>query len=402
MPKLLFILLKLRSVGDVFKYVGYALFAVLLIVAMIVAGLSDIFAPKPPMPTQYEPVDAGTIPPAYEAAYRAAGEKYGIDWEVIAGIGYVETRHGTYRPEEENGCIIGPPNYTGERAMGPMQFLPSSWEIFGDDGNADGQKNPCDIRDAPFGTARHLKQAPGLEPIDYEKAVWAYNHSEAYVAQVLGAAYSYGWMTAAQSDDPSGNSWYRYQGDATSGYWAGVNCGPASVAMGIKRATGQHVPISQVRNVINDGGYTSLSQLTGALSNWGVRYRYTIGHNLQSDISGALSRGSAVLALVEVDPILGGVDMDSPYSPAFQYHGRYYSGSFGHWFVIKGMETVQGVKYYRVNDPLVFDGNGRYWYQNRAPKGRDRYYPVAQVHTAMYEFRSPQAVELVGPGSTSD
>ncbi|MEJ7653199.1 MAG: lytic transglycosylase domain-containing protein [Chloroflexia bacterium] len=194
MPKLLLLLLKLRDVGDVVKYAGYGALALLLVVSMIVAGLSDIFAPRPPAPSPYEPVDAGKIPPEYEAAYRAAGAKLGVDWEMIAAIGYVETRHGTYKgPTGElvGGCILGPDvevDGRTENAKGPMQFLDSSWELFGHDGDGDGQENPCDIRDAPFGTARHLKEAPGIQPIEYEKAVWAYNHNENYVAQVMGAA----------------------------------------------------------------------------------------------------------------------------------------------------------------------------------------------------------------------
>ncbi len=399
MPRLLLLLLRLRSVEDVFKYAGYAFFAVLFLLAASVAALSDVLGDNPEPPSA-NMVDAGSIPAEYKAAYQAAGARYGIDWEVIAGIGFVETRHGTYTGGRQmlNGCILGPDTPYGQ-AKGPMQFLDSSWELFGEDGNGDGLANACDIRDAPFGAARHLQSAPGTRPIDYEAAVYAYNHSEAYVAEVLGAAYWYGWRSGDAANDATGDSWYRYQGDSTSGSQAGTNCGPASVAMGIKRATGQHVAIAALRNGIGHGGYTSTSDLTWTLGQWGIPYRYNPGGFVPArDIGPALGRGSVVIALVRIDYMSLGSDVDTPYSSPGANRSRYVSSSFDHWFVIKG-KTADG-RYYRVNDPLAFDGSGKYFYSGNAVKGRDRFFKVDEVHAAMHAWSYPQAIELPGAWSS--
>ena len=83
------------------------------------------------------------IPSDYLELYQRAGQDYGIDWAVLAGIGKVESDHGRYQA----GCEVGPPTPYGT-AKGPMAFLDSSWDAYGVDGNGDGEKNVCDPADA--------------------------------------------------------------------------------------------------------------------------------------------------------------------------------------------------------------------------------------------------------------
>ena len=70
-----------------------------------------------------------------------------------------------------------------------MQFLPSSWEAFGVDGNGDGIKDPYNPWDAIFAAARLLR-ASGA-PQDWHGAIFSYNHAEWYVAEVLADAHRF-------------------------------------------------------------------------------------------------------------------------------------------------------------------------------------------------------------------
>ncbi len=124
------------------------------------------------------------IPGNYLELYRSAGEEYGIDWAVIAGIGKVETDHGRY----SSGCESGPPTAYGT-AKGPMQFIDSTWATAGVDGDGDGDEDVCDPADAIPAAAGYLRDSGA--PNNYYQAIYAYNHSQAYVEEVLGWAEEY-------------------------------------------------------------------------------------------------------------------------------------------------------------------------------------------------------------------
>jgi peptidoglycan hydrolase CwlO-like protein len=115
----------------------------------------------------------------YIRLYRASAKKYGFgkDWYILAAVGKVETNHG------EN---MGP---SSAGAMGPMQFMPSTWKTSGVDGNGDGVANVMDPRDAIPAAARYLKT--GGAPEDWYAALFSYNHADWYVKKVLGVAEGY-------------------------------------------------------------------------------------------------------------------------------------------------------------------------------------------------------------------
>jgi hypothetical protein len=153
---------------------------------------------------------------AMDAYQQASASSEGVDcrmrWQILAAIGRIESNHASDRTIDENGTvrppIIGPVlDGTGgtarvadsdggvldtdpehDRAVGPMQFLPSSWAAFGGDGNADGQADPNNLFDAALGAVRHLCQ--GGSVLDNEdalaQALGSYNHSDSYVQSVLG------------------------------------------------------------------------------------------------------------------------------------------------------------------------------------------------------------------------
>ena len=114
---------------------------------------------------------ASSIPASYLADFKAAGTEYGIPWTVLAAIGEVESGDG-----ENDG-----PSSAG--ALGPMQFLPSTWTLYGDGGNI---QDPADAIPA----AARLLAANGA-PGHLQQAIFAYNHSSAYVTDVLAWAARY-------------------------------------------------------------------------------------------------------------------------------------------------------------------------------------------------------------------
>ena len=67
-----------------------------------------------------------------------------------------------------------------------MQFMPSTWAEYGVDADGDGTKDPNNPNDAIFAAARYLRAA-GM-PEDPEGAVFAYNHADWYVAEVMARA----------------------------------------------------------------------------------------------------------------------------------------------------------------------------------------------------------------------
>ncbi|HEX7060079.1 MAG TPA: lytic murein transglycosylase [Solirubrobacterales bacterium] len=123
-------------------------------------------------------IDSFEIPPFLLPIYQACGTEYGIPWEVLASINKIETGFGTNL------------NVSSAGAVGWMQFLPSSWEMYGLDANGDGRKDPYNPVDAICAAASYLKAAGGNE--DLYKAIFAYNHADWYVQEVLLYARAYG------------------------------------------------------------------------------------------------------------------------------------------------------------------------------------------------------------------
>jgi murein DD-endopeptidase MepM/ murein hydrolase activator NlpD len=123
-------------------------------------------------------IDSFEIPPFLLPIYQACGTEYGIPWEVLASINKIETAFGTNL------------NVSSAGAMGWMQFIPSSWEMYGVDANGDGRKDPYNPVDAICAAGRYLKAAGGMD--DLYGAIFAYNHADWYVQEVLLYARAYG------------------------------------------------------------------------------------------------------------------------------------------------------------------------------------------------------------------
>lgn len=140
------------------------------------------------------------IPTRYMQLYEAAAAHYGVPWELLAAIGKVECDHG--RDPDPSCTQQGAVNYAG--AGGPMQFLASTWATYGVDANGDGRADRWDPADAIYGAARYLK-ANGA-PTDLQRAIYAYNHSTAYVQQVLDLMQRYRQQAATAPVGSTGAS----------------------------------------------------------------------------------------------------------------------------------------------------------------------------------------------------
>jgi hypothetical protein len=120
------------------------------------------------------------VPPILIPIYQQASDKYGLGPQgpaILAGINAIETAFGTN---------LGP-SYAG--AVGWMQFMPETWAMYGVDANGDGVKDPDNPEDAIFAAARYLSAA-GM-PADTWGAIFAYNHADWYVEDVLANAGCY-------------------------------------------------------------------------------------------------------------------------------------------------------------------------------------------------------------------
>jgi len=127
--------------------------------------------------TSTQPGSAGTSFAALRPIWQAAGNAYGIPWEVLGAINKVETNFG------QN---LGP---SSAGAVGWMQFMPSTWARWGVDANGDGVADPNNPTDAIFSAARYLAGCGGQ--FDIARAVYCYNHATWYVNEVLGLASLY-------------------------------------------------------------------------------------------------------------------------------------------------------------------------------------------------------------------
>lgn len=177
------------------------------------AGVAAVDIPKPVL-TAYLKAQAR------EAALEPGCH---LSWPVLAGIGLIESGHavqhgaltagwdGVARPpilgpvldgngtaavaDSDGGKLDG--DRTWDRAVGPMQFLPSTWRTWGVDADGNGTADPQNVQDAAAAAAGYLCNggADLRQPAALVAAVFSYNHSNDYVRAVLSAAQTYAKTT---------------------------------------------------------------------------------------------------------------------------------------------------------------------------------------------------------------
>ena len=139
-----------------------------------------------PIALEAKPMDIRVVPRAiksggFESIYLEAGNKFGVPWQVIAAVHYVETgQSGDTQAVSSAG------------ALGPMQFMQPTFNAYQQDGDNDGVKNVSDVHDAIFTAAKQLA-ANGASQGNVRQALYNYNHSNAYVEKVLSYAAGMGY-----------------------------------------------------------------------------------------------------------------------------------------------------------------------------------------------------------------
>ena len=159
--------------------------ALLSLVALaLVAGTAraDVFQVVPSTVTPFVPPPPA-VPEQLDSAqllglWQGAGAEYGVPWQVLAAINKVES---------DFGRNMGP---SSAGAVGWMQFMPATWMEWGVDANGDGVADPWNAADAIYSAARYLAAAGAST--DLYRAVYAYNHADWYVQEVLAIAQLYG------------------------------------------------------------------------------------------------------------------------------------------------------------------------------------------------------------------
>ena len=168
------------------------------------------------------------IPDRLLTVYQQAAADHcpSLGWQTLAAIGGIESRHGSTGGTRLDDTltavppIIGPkldgtngtarvadtdggrydhdPTY--DRAVGPMQLLPSTWTAYGIDASGDGTADPQNAIDAANTAAAYLCDHGAADPDRLRQAIFAYNHSWTYVDQVLDLADRYAVVGEGPAD----------------------------------------------------------------------------------------------------------------------------------------------------------------------------------------------------------
>ncbi|MEZ0341853.1 lytic transglycosylase domain-containing protein [Mycobacterium sp. pV006] len=200
------------------------------------SGPAVVAVAKPPAPVRVAASNASAPPPAAVvnapgtlripsmalAAYRnaeammaSAAPNCGVSWNLLAGIGRIESMHAYGGATDARGTAVRPiygpvldgslpgneiivqsrtaDRVTYARAMGPMQFLPGTWSRYASDGDGDGKADVQNVFDASLAAARYLCSG-GVNlrnQADVIGAILRYNNSMAYARNVLAWAASY-------------------------------------------------------------------------------------------------------------------------------------------------------------------------------------------------------------------
>ncbi|THA33331.1 hypothetical protein E6R18_10525 [Streptomyces sp. A1277] len=185
--------------------------------------LPPLKSPKPPeagkkqSPAAKQSWAEAGIPATVLAAYRKAESTLGrgdpgcrLPWQLLAAIGKVESGHAAGGRVDAHGTTLSPilgPVLNGagfahiadtdggaydgdkayDRAVGPMQFIPSTWAHWGRDGNGDGRRDPNNVYDAALAAGAYLCAGPRDLSVsaDLDRAILSYNHSDTYLRTVL-------------------------------------------------------------------------------------------------------------------------------------------------------------------------------------------------------------------------
>ncbi|QRX91143.1 NlpC/P60 family protein [Streptomyces noursei] len=167
--------------------IGCTVLALPLLAALTIAAALGGLSANNGAPASPSAHALNDIPPHMLALYqRAVLTCPGLSWTVLAAIGKVETDHARH-----------PTMISSASAVGPMQFLPSTFQAYAHPVPPGGKKppTPWDPADAVYAAARLLCANGARGDKNLQAAIFAYNHSHAYVSEVLTIARRYTAIT---------------------------------------------------------------------------------------------------------------------------------------------------------------------------------------------------------------
>lgn len=195
-----------------------------LVVVPLLAAVSWLAGPLP------STTAIADIPANFLSLYQEAVAQRcpTLPWSVLAAVGKIESDHGrvgggALQPngrvsppiigipldgssgtqeirDTDGGLFDGDPVH--DRAVGPMQFIPSTWALLGIDASGDGLADPHNAIDAIHTGARYFCDAGAGDPAQLRRALWTYNNSWDYVDEVLAWAARYATLTSSGPADP--------------------------------------------------------------------------------------------------------------------------------------------------------------------------------------------------------
>ncbi|KQT93636.1 hypothetical protein ASG49_01140 [Marmoricola sp. Leaf446] len=267
-----------------------------------VAGVIAPAVPQGSADSVVSGASSNGIPAPALSAYQRAGQIIGaadkscnLPWEIVAAIGRVESDHGRYGGNSLTDEGVSKPGIYGialngkngtqaindtdggeldkdtvfDRAVGAMQFIPSTWQVVKVDADGDGERNPQDIDDSALATAVYL--CSGKDDLSaragQEAAVFRYNHSREYVDLVLRImeAYSSGDYTAVPSGAQGGSS---YSPSSSTSYSASI--ARSYQAARERKAEARAAQVRRERASQGSGGSTTGGSLGGTPSSGGT------------------------------------------------------------------------------------------------------------------------------------
>jgi murein DD-endopeptidase MepM/ murein hydrolase activator NlpD len=244
--------------------------------------------------------------------WQRAGAAYGVPWQILAAINRIES---------DFGRNMGP---SSAGALGWMQFMPSTWEMWGTDANGDGVADPWNPEDAVYSAARYLAAAGAQE--DLYRAVYAYNQADWYVNDVLELASS-ATVAGMAFPLPAGASWTRgggpdaHRAGGRGDNWQSLNAVDIVAAPGtpvlavfagiVSDVTEYEPPHVSESGAVVSGGSVSLMSFDG------TEVFYTHLDSLSVVIGQAVAAGQAIAAVASDTP--GGPHLhfalESPLNP---------------------------------------------------------------------------------------
>jgi murein DD-endopeptidase MepM/ murein hydrolase activator NlpD len=278
---------------------------------------SSLESPFGGLPTFF--IESFQIPPFLLPIFQAAGTAYGIPWQVLAAINQVETDYGRDLSLSSAG------------AEGWMQFLPSEWAQYGVDANGDGWEDPYNPADAIFAAARYLRAAGG--DTNVKAAVFAYNHSQAYVESVMLRAQLLDGTPPELLGAITGLTEARFPVYAASHYSDGFPTVPAGAGTAVRTLVGTTIysqagaPVIAVQDgeVVQTGDSPSLGHFVALRDAYGNTYVYAqlgevasvypvLEPRLHSAVSPRIAKVAGKLEAQPSGPATAGAQPRSPLS----------------------------------------------------------------------------------------